>query len=72
MENSTQTWILTAHCPSVSGTVDVVTRYLASVGHYINEIQSFDDRATGQFLFVLSLFLLNQILIRSNLTQSLV
>lgn len=49
MENSTQTWILTAHCPSVSGTVDVVTRYLASVGHYINEIQSFDDRATGQF-----------------------
>lgn len=49
MDNSIQTWILTAHCPSKSGTVDVVTRYLANAGHYINEIQSFDDRATGQF-----------------------
>ncbi|MEI8598552.1 hypothetical protein P4S64_16025 [Vibrio sp. M60_M31a] len=50
MENSTQTWILTAHCPSVSGTVG---RRYALFGErwslHPMEIQSFDDRATGQF-----------------------
>lgn len=49
MTNMTQPWIFTARCPSVVGTVDVVTRYLAEAGHYIEEIQSFDDRASGQF-----------------------
>ncbi|AVH34282.1 formyltetrahydrofolate deformylase [Vibrio fluvialis] len=49
MTTMTQPWIFTASCPSVIGTVDVVTRYLAQSGHYIEEIQSFDDRASGQF-----------------------
>ncbi len=49
MTNMNQSWIFTARCPSVIGTVDVVTRYLAEAGHYIEEIQSFDDRASNQF-----------------------
>lgn len=42
-------WIFTAHCPSKLGTVDVVTRYMAESGHYINEIHSFDDRVSQRF-----------------------
>ena len=43
------TWIFTASCPSVLGTVDVVTRCMAECGNYVDEIQSFDDSAAGQF-----------------------
>lgn len=42
-------WIFTASCPSVIGTVDVVTRYMAESGHYVDEIHSFDDRESGRF-----------------------
>ncbi|MFP8968471.1 formyltetrahydrofolate deformylase [Pokkaliibacter sp. CJK22405] len=42
-------WILTAHCPSEIGTVDVVTSYLRKTGHYITELNSFDDRMAGRF-----------------------
>ncbi|WJY16114.1 formyltetrahydrofolate deformylase [Pectobacteriaceae bacterium CE90] len=42
-------WIFTASCPSKLGTVDVVTRFMAESGHYINEIHSFDDRVSKQF-----------------------
>ena len=42
-------WIFTARCPSVVGTVDVVTRYMAKESHYIDEIHSFDDRESGLF-----------------------
>ncbi|WP_289032228.1 formyltetrahydrofolate deformylase [uncultured Paraglaciecola sp.] len=44
-----QTQIITASCPSLLGTVDVVTRYLYENGFYITEIHSFDDTKTGQF-----------------------
>ncbi len=43
------TWIFTGSCPSRLGTVDVVTRYMAESGNYINEIHSFDDRVQEQF-----------------------
>jgi formyltetrahydrofolate deformylase len=43
------TWIFTGSCPSRIGTVDVVTRYMAESGHYINEIHSFDDRVQNYF-----------------------
>jgi formyltetrahydrofolate deformylase len=42
-------WIFTATCPSVIGTVDVVTGYMAAAGNYINEIHSFDDQQSGRF-----------------------
>ncbi|SBS31675.1 Formyltetrahydrofolate deformylase [Marinomonas spartinae] len=42
-------WIFTASCPSIIGTVDVVTRYMAESGHYVDEIHSFDDRESGRF-----------------------
>ena len=31
MSRTPDTWILTAHCPSLLGTVDVVTRYLSLI-----------------------------------------
>ncbi len=43
------TWIFTGSCSSRLGTVDVVTRYMAESGNYINEIHSFDDRVQEQF-----------------------
>ncbi|MBF9000965.1 MULTISPECIES: formyltetrahydrofolate deformylase [Vibrio] len=43
------TWIFTGSCSSQLGTVDVVTRYMAESGNYINEIHSFDDRVQGMF-----------------------
>lgn len=49
MANKNKRWTLTANCVSVIGTVDVVTRFMAESGHYIEEINSFDDRASGQF-----------------------
>ncbi|WP_172731601.1 formyltetrahydrofolate deformylase [Pluralibacter gergoviae] len=42
-------WIFTASCPSRLGTVDVVTRFMAESGHYVNEIHSFDDRVSKRF-----------------------
>lgn len=43
------TWIFTASSPSVLGTVDVVTRFLAESGNYVDEIQSFDDAEANRF-----------------------
>lgn len=42
-------WIFTASCPSTLGTVDVVTRYMAEAGNYVDEIHSFDDREACRF-----------------------
>ena len=42
-------WIFTASCPSTLGTVDVVTRYMAEAGNYVDEIHSFDDREANRF-----------------------
>ncbi|WPC75574.1 formyltetrahydrofolate deformylase [Vibrio porteresiae] len=42
-------WIFTGSCSSQLGTVDVVTRYMAQSGNYINEIHSFDDKVQGMF-----------------------
>ncbi|PKG40431.1 formyltetrahydrofolate deformylase [Psychromonas sp. Urea-02u-13] len=44
-----QTHIITADCPSQTGTVDVVTRFLFEKGFYINDIHSFDDTDEQRF-----------------------
>ncbi|MDC0610156.1 formyltetrahydrofolate deformylase [Vibrio sp.] len=49
MMQPTRSWIFTANCPSKLGTVDVVTRFMAESGLYVNEIHSFDDRVQRQF-----------------------
>ncbi|TBU71338.1 formyltetrahydrofolate deformylase [Phytopseudomonas daroniae] len=49
MSRTPDTWILTAHCPSLLGTVDVVTRYLFEQGCYVTEHHSFDDRLASRF-----------------------
>lgn len=49
MINITKPWIFTASCPSKLGTVDVVTRYMAEAGNYVDEIHSFDDRVSKRF-----------------------
>ena len=49
MSRAPDTWILTADCPSVLGTVDAVTRYLFEQGCYVTEHHSFDDRLSGRF-----------------------
>jgi formyltetrahydrofolate deformylase len=49
MKRKKNFWILTAHCPSQLGTVDVVTRFLADSQHYVGEIQSFDDQEVDHF-----------------------
>lgn len=49
MKLKTAPWIFTASCPSIIGTVDVVTRYMAQAGNYVDEIHSFDDRESGLF-----------------------
>ncbi|MDR5868035.1 formyltetrahydrofolate deformylase [Halomonas koreensis] len=49
MSRSTDTWILTAQCPSRLGTVDVVTRFLKENRCYITEQQSFDDSLAERF-----------------------
>ena len=49
MKSKTASWIFTASCPSIIGTVDVVTRYMAQAGNYVDEIHSFDDRESGRF-----------------------
>jgi len=47
--NHSKPWIFTASCPSVIGTVDVVTRYMAEAGNYVEEIHSFDDSQSKRF-----------------------
>jgi formyltetrahydrofolate deformylase len=49
MSNPSDSWIFTATCPSLLGTVDVVTRFMAESHNYINEIHSFDDHVQSQF-----------------------
>lgn len=49
MSRTPDTWILTAHSPSLLGTVDVVTRYLFEQGCYVTEHHSFDDRLVNRF-----------------------
>ncbi len=49
MSRAPDTWILTADCPSVLGTVDAVTRFLFEQGCYVTEHHSFDDRLSGRF-----------------------
>ncbi|MEO9654922.1 formyltetrahydrofolate deformylase [Marinomonas sp.] len=49
MKSKVSPWIFTARCPSKIGTVDVVTRYMAEVKNYVDEIHSFDDRESGLF-----------------------
>lgn len=49
MSRTPDTWILTAHSPSLLGTVDVVTRYLFERGCYVTEHHSFDDRLVNRF-----------------------
>lgn len=49
MSRTPDTWILTAQCPSLLGTVDVVTRFLFEQGCYVTEHHSFDDRLASRF-----------------------
>ena len=49
MSRMTDTWILAAQCPSILGTVDVVTRFLKEQRCYITELNSFDDRLGERF-----------------------
>ncbi|MGO2262505.1 formyltetrahydrofolate deformylase [Halomonas sp.] len=49
MSRMTDTWILAAQCPSILGTVDVVTRFLKEQHCYITELSSFDDRLGERF-----------------------
>lgn len=56
MKSKTLPWIFTASCPSLIGTVDVVTRYMAEAENYIDEIHSFDDRESGLFFIRIEFF----------------
>lgn len=49
MSRAPDTWILTADCPSVMGTVDAVTRYLFEQRCYVTEHHSFDDQRSARF-----------------------
>jgi formyltetrahydrofolate deformylase len=49
MSRAPDTWILTADCPSVMGTVDAVTRYLFEQDCYVTDHHSFDDRLSSRF-----------------------
>lgn len=49
MSRTPDTWILTAHSPSLLGTVDVITRFLCEQGCYVTEHHSFDDRLACRF-----------------------
>ena len=49
MTRTADTWILAAQCPSLLGTVDVVTSFLKEQRCYITELSSFDDRLTEGF-----------------------
>ncbi|MFD1382056.1 formyltetrahydrofolate deformylase [Rhodanobacter aciditrophus] len=56
MKSTTKPWIFTASCPSVIGTVDVVTRFMAESGNYVDEIHSFDDREANRFFIRIEFF----------------
>lgn len=56
MKTTTKPWIFTANCPSVIGTVDVVTRFMAESGNYVEEIHSFDDREANRFFIRVEFF----------------
>ena len=43
------TYVLTATCPSMLGTVDVVTRFLFEQQCYVTEMHTFDDTLAEQF-----------------------
>ncbi|WP_438764885.1 formyltetrahydrofolate deformylase [Kushneria sp. TE3] len=49
MTRTADTWILAAQCPSLLGTVDVVTRFLKEQRCYITDLNSFDDRVNEGF-----------------------
>ena len=49
MSRAPDTWILTADCPSLLGTVDAVTRYLFEHRCYVTEHHSFDDQRSARF-----------------------
>ncbi len=49
MKKEQELWTLAANCPSRLGSLDVVTRFLAETNNYVDEIHSFDDRATEHF-----------------------
>ena len=49
MSRAPDTWILTADCPSVMGTVDAVTRFLFEQRCYVTEHHSFDDQRSARF-----------------------
>ena len=44
-----KTYIFTASCPILAGSVNVVTQFLFDNGHYIIEINSYDDMSSGNF-----------------------
>jgi formyltetrahydrofolate deformylase len=56
MKSKNLPWIFTASCPSLIGTVDVVTRYMAEAGNYVDEIHSFDDRESSLFFIRIEFF----------------
>ena len=50
--STSQTHIITADCPSQTGTVDVVTRFLFEKGFYINEFTPLMIQMKSDFLSV--------------------
>ena len=70
MKPKTLPWIFTASCPSVIGTVDVVTRYMAEAENYIDEIHSFDDRESGLFFIRIEFFPQNDDFSQENFNTS--
>lgn len=50
MKTSENSWVFAARCASVLGTVDVCTNFMAGNGLYEDEIQTFDNKTTAQFL----------------------
>lgn len=68
IESVAQTYIITADCPSRTGTVDVVTRFLFEQQCYINEIHSFVDTTENRF-FIRVEFRLDSDAISTNMTS---
>ncbi len=49
MNNDLKSWVFSAQCASILGTVDVCTHFMAQNRLYIDEIQSFDDKTNAGF-----------------------
>ena len=49
MKTIKDSWVFAARCPSVLGTVDVCTNFMAENGFYVDEIQSFDEKTNSEF-----------------------